>query len=233
MNNKAKITLIYAAAIILSAGILFAAFRARDYLMGFEKERPIAVNVGAEKAQEFFTIENDLTAQNQIGKEVKLSELKGKVILLCEFFAVCPHCAMRNGAELRGVVEAFGNDPNFHIVCVSIDPQTDNITKLNEYATTLNADVKNWWFLRAKDNATAHEYMEKTMKFIKVVERINPLEIESNGRYAHDLSFALINPDFKVVGKWNLAGMRSENHEKYEEMKKEMMERIKKELEKK
>jgi hypothetical protein len=53
---------------------------------------------------DWFAIATDLTAINQDGKtQVKLSDLKGKVWIAAEFFAVCPHCAVRNGEELKKI----------------------------------------------------------------------------------------------------------------------------------
>ena len=41
-----------------------------------------------EKAETFFQIRKDFTGVNQAGQPVKLSDLKGKVWLVAEFFAV-------------------------------------------------------------------------------------------------------------------------------------------------
>ena len=61
------------------------------------------------------------------------------------------------------------------------------------------------------------------------------MDIETNGRYAHDLGFILVNRDFKVVGKWPLADARSEEAKKldpalYQSLKDELFARIRLEL---
>lgn len=228
MNRTTKIIGIYVSAIAASVAILWAAFWVRDGLI--EREKPYVVNTGAQKKELFFPIEKDLEATNQAGQQVKLSDLKGKVWVVGEFFAVCPHCAMRNGQELRELVNTFSCDKNFHLACVSIDPETDNVEKLKDYASALNADPASWWFLTTGSNPIAHEYMEKTLKFFKVKLRIDPADIESNGKYAHDLGLAVVNKNFEVVGKWPLAEARKENPALYESMKKEMYDKIREEL---
>jgi cytochrome oxidase Cu insertion factor (SCO1/SenC/PrrC family) len=228
MNRKLKIIGVYTLTAIVSVVILTAAFWVRNGLI--EREKPMIVNGGSEKQEVLFAIEKDLEATNQAGELVKLSSLKGKVWVVGEFFAICPHCAMRNGQELRGLIDEFGKDPAFHLTCISIDPETDNVEKLKEYASALNADPSNWWFLTTNNTQTAHEYMEGTMKFFKVKLRTDPLDIESNGKYMHDLGLAVVNKNFEVVGKWPLAEARKQNPALYETMKQEMYETIRREL---
>ena len=228
MNQTSKIVGIYAATIVASAAILYAAFWVRGGII--EREKPFVVNTGADQPETLFPIANDLEATNQAGEVVKLSDLKGKVWVVAEFFAICPHCALRNGQELRELLNEFSGDPKFHLACVSIDPETDNVERLKDYASALNADPKQWWFLTTGDNAKAHAYMEGTLKFFKVKERTDPADIESNGKYAHDLGLALVNANFEVVGKWPLADARKTDPALYETLKQDMYQKIRKEL---
>lgn len=228
MNRTTKIVGIYALTAVACVAILWTAFWVRDGLI--EREKPFVVNAGAEPVSTLFPIERDFEAINQAGEKVKLSDLKGKVFVVAEFFAVCPHCAVRNGQELRGLLDEFGQDGRFHLACISIDPETDNVDRLKDYAAALNADAKQWWFLTNGNNAAAHEYMEGTMKFFKIKQRIDPADIESNGRYAHDLGLALVNKNFEVVGKWPLADARKTDPALYETLKREMYEKIRAEL---
>jgi protein SCO1 len=227
MSSKMKIAIIYGSAVLVSAIILFIAFSLRGRLAQFE--RPIAVNTGVEKTPKFFSIDKDLEAKNQNGVVVKLSDLKGKVFIVAEFFAVCPHCAVRNGADMRELITEFGSNPNFHIACISIDPETDNIDKLKDYSSALNADPKNWWFLTTDNRQIAHDYMDKTLKFFSVRERTDPADIESNGRYSHDLGLMLVNQNFEVVGKWPIAESRKDPA-LYEKLKAEMYAAIREQL---
>lgn len=228
MNRTAKIVSIYVVTAIASAAILYVAFWVRSGLI--EREKPYIVNSGAEVPEVLFAIDRDLEATNQTGQQVKLSDLKGKVWVVAEFFAVCPHCAMRNGQELREILNEFSTHKDFHLTCISIDPETDNVDKLKDYASALNADPANWWFLTTDNNAKAHQYMEETMKFFKVKSRVDPADVESNGKYAHDLGLALVNKNFEVVGKWPLADARKTDPALYESLKKDMYEKIRKEL---
>ncbi len=236
MSRKTTIALFYTGVAVISIAILALAFFIRSKMP--RPDLPPIVNYGKEESTRWFEIGRDLDATNQEGRQVKLSELKGKVWVVAEFFAICPHCAVRNGEELRKIYDEFRNHPDFHIVCVSVDPENDKVEQLADYGKALNADPKNWWFLNAGDAKTTHEYMEKELKFFAIKERTDPVDIETNGRYSHDLGFLLVDRDFRVVGKWPLADARSEQARQtdpklYERLKKEMFDRIRTELDQK
>ncbi len=233
MKRQTTITLFYTGVALVSAAILWTAFYIRGRMP--KPDMAAIVDVGKETPQEWFEIKQDLEAVNQDGKRVKLSDLRGKVWLVAEFFAVCPHCAVRNGEELRKILDEFGKHPDFHIVCITVDPENDPQEKLRDYASALSADSRNWWFLNAGDATTTHRYMEDVLKFMGIRKRTDPADIEANGLYLHDLSFALVDRDFKVVGKWALAEARAEDKRKlypelYDQIKTDLFNRIRSEL---
>jgi cytochrome oxidase Cu insertion factor (SCO1/SenC/PrrC family) len=233
MKRNTTIALFYSGVALVSAAILGLAFFLRSRMP--EPDMAAIVDIGKETVPRWFAIGNDLTATNQDGATVKLSDLKGKIWVAAEFFAICPHCAVRNGEELRKIYDEFKGHPDFHIVCITVDPENDKQEKLSDYAKALGADTANWWFLNAGDAKTTHAYLENELKFFAIRERTDPVEIEANGRYSHDLGFLLVDRDFRVIGKWPLADARSEqarkdNPELYPQLKKELFDRIRMEL---
>lgn len=236
MKRTTQITLFYTGVAAISIGILCLAMWIRPGLTSTYKG-PAVVNTGKESAPQWFEISKDLTAVNQDNQQVKLSDLRGKVWVVAEFFAICPHCAVRNGEELKKLHDEFGKHPDFHITCITVDPENDNVEKLGDYAEALGAETKNWWFLNAGDAKTTHDYLENELKFFGIRERTDPVDIEANGKYAHDLGFLLVDREFRVIGKWPLADARSEEAKKrdpemYDKMKKELYNRIRTELDK-
>jgi protein SCO1/2 len=235
MKRTTTITLFYTGVAAVSVGIISLAMWLRPGL-NTPYQAPV-IDTGKEAAPQWFEISKDLSAINQDNQPVKLSDLRGKVWIVAEFFAICPHCAVRNGEELRKLYDEFGKHPDFHITCISVDPENDKQEKLADYAKALSAESKNWWFLNPGDAKTTHEYLEKELKFFGIRERTDPLDIEANGKYAHDLGFILVDRDFKVIGKWPLADARSEEGKKldpnlYQKLKDELFSRIRAELEK-
>lgn len=235
MKRNTTITLFYIGVAIISAAILATAFFIRS-----RHPKPdllLIVDAGRESPSMLFEIGKDLDAINQEGKQVKLSDLRGKVWIAAEFFAVCPHCAVRNGEELRKIYDEFRSHPDFHIVCITVDPDNDKQEKLSDYAKALSAETQNWWFLNAGSASETHTYLEEELKFFGVIERTDPADIEANGRFSHDLGFLLVDREFRVIGKWPLADARSEEARKrdpelYQKLKDDLFRRILNELEK-
>jgi len=237
MNRKFSIFLVYLGVAVISAAILFVCHYLQTHEKDHTAEYKAIVNQGKASEPQWFEIGKDLQAVNQDNQQVKLSDLKGKVWVVAQFFAVCPHCAVRNGQELRAIYDEFKGNPDFHIACISVDPDTDKQDRLSDYAKALGADSKNWWFLNAGEAKSTHEYLEKELKFFSVHERTDPADIAANGRYFHDLSFLLVDRNFKVIGKYPLADARSEDMKKldpglYDRVKKDLYDRIRAELEK-
>ncbi len=235
MKRTTTITLFYSGIALLCFVILGIAFSLRSRLP--EPEMPAIVNAGRSQTGEWFKIGKDLEAVNQNGEKVKLSDLRGKVWIVAEFFAVCPHCAVRNGRELREIYDKFRSHPDFHAVCITVDPDQDDGEKLADYAKALGAEASDWWFLNAGDMKATHTYLENELKFFGIRERTDPADIEANGRFAHDLGILLVDREWNVIGKWPLADARSEEARQrepglYERLKKELYERIETELEK-
>ena len=235
MKRTTTLALFYSGVALLCAVILGIAFYLRSRLP--EPDMEVIVDAGRANTTEWFEIGKDLEAVNQNGETVKLSDLRGKVWLVAEFFAVCPHCAVRNGQELRAIYDQFRDHPDFHVVCITVDPEQDDREKLADYAKALGADVSDWWFLNAGDMKATHEYLEKELKFFGIRERSDPADIKANGRFAHDLGFLLVDRDWRVIGKWPLADARSEEARQrdpglYERLKTELEQRIREELEK-
>ncbi len=238
MTKKTTIILFYCGVALVCAAILSVVnfvIVPNIKAKGAETEAEAFQNTGQQEEKQWFPIEKDLAATNQAGEQVKLSDLRGKVWVVAEFFAVCPHCAERNGAELRGIYDEFKDHPDFQMVCISVDPETDDVGRLGEYSKALGAEPGNWWFLNAGEEDATHDYLENTLKFFGIRERTDPAEIEANGRFLHDMGLTVVDRDFNVVGKWPLADARSEEGRKldpglYESLKKEMTGRIRAEL---
>lgn len=236
MSRKAQIVAVYSVVIVLSLAMVI-------YFRGLgdrvpEAELSLVSNTGKQEVEMMFPIEKDIELTNQEGEAVKLSDIEGSVTLIAEFFAVCPHCAVRNGKELVEIYKLFGSDPDFKIVCISVDPETDKIEQLKSYGDSLGADSKNWWFVRGENEEEVHDYLENTLKFFKIKKWRNPVDIASNGRYSHDMGFMLVNRDFEVIGKWPLVDARSDQAVErdpglYGKLKLEMYGRIREELDKK
>ena len=76
-------------------------------------------------------------------------------------------CAKRNYEDLNKIYAEFRGDDNFHMVCITVDPDYDTVERLTEYAGALEADSKNWWFLTG-EREELRSYLTDEMKFLKM-----------------------------------------------------------------
>lgn len=93
----------------------------------------------------------DFALTDQSGAEVRLSQLRGKVVALTFGYSRCPnpnYCLRlsNNLAEVRGRLRArMGTD--VVLLTIGIDPEHDNGAALRAYADEFHADARNWHFL--------------------------------------------------------------------------------------
>lgn len=94
----------------------------------------------------------DFTLRDLAGERVKLSDYRGKVVVLAFIFtsckSVCPliskQMAALQGELKRGAL--FGDKAG--MLSVTVDPDNDSAAVLAQYAANLGADAAGWRFLR-------------------------------------------------------------------------------------
>jgi protein SCO1/2 len=75
------------------------------------------------------------------GETFRLSEQKGKIVLLFFGYTACPDVCPTTLAELRVLMEELGDKTEqVQVVFVSVDPERDTPEKIQEYVEHFNAD---------------------------------------------------------------------------------------------
>jgi protein SCO1/2 len=133
---------------------------------------------------------------NQMGKEVKLSDLKGKVVLMNFIYTSCPNegCDLLSRQLMRVQLllkDRVGKD--LFLVSISIDPEKDTSQVLQEYASKHKADPNGWHFLTGDKAA-----VERMMKKYAVVWKTDP-----DGKRHHSVVIALIDREGKKVAVYD------------------------------
>lgn len=85
--------------------------------------------------------------QEQSGKFFDSSQLSGRVWLIGFIFTHCPTSCPLETQYLRRLQNRFKNQPDFRMVCCTVDPDTDTPSVLTQYANRLGADETKWLFL--------------------------------------------------------------------------------------
>lgn len=87
----------------------------------------------------------ELTNQNNV--TITNDTFKGKVFVIEFFFTSCPSICPKMNQSMLAIEKQFFGNPNFGIVSISIDPETDTPKVLKKHATALGVTSSNWHFL--------------------------------------------------------------------------------------
>ena len=125
------------AALILVLGVLAWSTTLQAHEAGQEERLP---TIGAAP---------DFSLTSQDGKEVRLEDLRGKVVAVTFIYTSCPDVCPMLTDKLARVQDALGADFGHRIAFLSItvDPEHDTPEVLKEYAELLDADLAGWSFL--------------------------------------------------------------------------------------
>jgi protein SCO1/2 len=87
----------------------------------------------------------ELTNQNNV--TITNDTFKGKVFVIEFFFTSCPSICPKMNQSMLAIEKQFFGNPNFGIVSISIDPETDTPKVLKKHATALGVTSSSWHFL--------------------------------------------------------------------------------------
>jgi len=206
MNDKQKIVVIYTSVAVICLLIVLTTWLIRsNHLQPPQLEAPQYAQ--EEISAPLLTLQSDLVLKHQDGRDVKISELKDKVWAFAQFYATCPMCAKRNSQGLKTLYEKFKHDPDFVIVCITVDPANDTVEQMKSYAEALDAEDSNWWFLTG-DADSLKNYMIDEIKYQAIVKRKDPDEAARLGAFEHDMAIAVFDKNLSMVRRHDLYNAR-------------------------
>ena len=81
------------------------------------------------------------------GRQVRLSDLRGKVWIANFFYSQCTETCPIQTANMAALQNEFAREPDVRFVSISVDPEHDTPAFLSEYARRYNADPERWLFV--------------------------------------------------------------------------------------
>jgi protein SCO1/2 len=139
----------------------------------------------------------DFTLIDQLGRDVSLSELRGKVVALTFTYTHCvlPNFCFRIANNFRQLQGRFASDLGKDLVFMSItfDPAHDTPARMAEYGKTWSADPNSWHLLTGSPAVIDQLGREFGLSYWV-----------DEGVIIHSLHTVLINPDGTVAA--NLEG---------------------------
>ncbi|WP_207515190.1 SCO family protein [Longitalea luteola] len=141
---------------------------------------------------------------NQAGKKITEKDIAGKVTVAEYFFTSCPGICKVMSRHLKEVYQAFKDREDFAILSHTVDPETDSVPVLANYARQLKAEAPAWQFL------TGNKYDLYTMArqdYLLAVE--DTVEAGSKEDFIHTEYVALLDKKRRIRGFYDATNKKS------------------------
>ncbi len=149
MNKKAFIALLVAILLPLSGYLLVSYYSSRAVQMPnryFYDSVQVSQKNGKLTYDTAWHHVKNLHFTNQLGQQVSLNDLKGKIIVMDFFFTHCPSLCPRLALAMKKLQNSFPNsDSIVQFVSISIDPEHDSLQQLRGWAKRFNINPDSWW----------------------------------------------------------------------------------------
>lgn len=100
---------------------------------------------GADGKDEFHTL-GDIVLTDHHGAEISMKNFDTNIVVANIFFATCPEVCPEMNKQVQTIAEKFYKNPKIRFVSISIDPESDSVPVLKNYAARFNADKLKWQF---------------------------------------------------------------------------------------
>ncbi len=133
---------------------------------------------------------------NQLGKKVSLDDLKGKIIVVDFFFTSCPSICPGLARNMKRLQDSYKqNDTIVQFLSVSIDPETDSVPRLRDFADRYHANHDSWWFVTG-DKKEIYDFALKEIK-------ASVADVGVDTAFVHTENFFLLDTNRVVRGWYN------------------------------
>lgn len=145
----------------------------------------------------------DVTLTNQLGKQVSLHDVEGRIVVADFFFTHCPYICptltrnmRRLQQTLRGRDETRVIDTSFvQFMSFTVDPEHDSVAALKKYADDYGINHDSWWLLTGPKK-TIYDFSVNELKL-----GLQDAEVDTN--FIHSQKMVLLDKQHVVRGYYN------------------------------
>ena len=130
---------------------------------------------------------------NQDGRVVTERDLQGKVFVAEFFFTTCKGICPKMNRNMYEVYNKFKDNPDFKILSHTVDPATDDVTKLKQYADSLKIDAGTWWLVTGSKDSL---YTMARRSYLLESRENDTIPIEE--QFIHTQFFSLVDREGRV-----------------------------------
>ncbi|HUA32052.1 MAG TPA: SCO family protein [Candidatus Binataceae bacterium] len=148
----------------------------------------------------------DLNLVDQTGKNVNLSSLKGKPVLVDFIYTSCPGPCLTLTGRMNAIAKQLGPalGTQFTLVSVSIDPEHDGPQQMKQYADAHGVNQPGWLFLTGRPNdvdalLSAFKLRREREDDGSVSHVVGVFLLDSHGRELREYNGEIVKPDEVAV----------------------------------
>jgi protein SCO1/2 len=146
----------------------------------------------------------NIRLKNQLGKEVSLSDVGGKILVVDFFFTHCGGICPKLTASMRKLQRSIQlqdkrklvDTPFVQYISLTVDPERDSPEVLKRYADKYNVDHNTWWMLTG-DKHTIYDFGMNEVRLGV------PDSSSVDTSFIHSEYFVLLDRDRVVRGYYN------------------------------
>jgi protein SCO1/2 len=130
---------------------------------------------------------------SQDGKKITEKDIAGKVCVVEYFFTTCKGICPKMNNNMKDVFQAYKSEPDFLILSHTVNPETDSVSRMKQYADSLGADPKTWLFLTGTKQSL---YNAARVSYLLDDAKNNNDDISN--QFIHTQFFALVDKSSRV-----------------------------------
>ncbi len=197
MNKKAILALMLAALIPLLSYLIVKYYGSDAVQMPrryFFDSVAVVEKRGKSTSDTLWHSVKNISFTNQLGKKVSLNDLKEKIIVIDFFFTRCPSLCPQMARSMKKLQNSFRKNDNIvQFLSISVDPETDSVPRLKQFADKFNVDPGSWWLLRG-DKSQVYDFALNELK-----ASVGDSNVDT--AFIHTYNFFLLDQE-RVVRGW-------------------------------
>lgn len=127
---------------------------------------------------------------NQDGQTFTHDSLRGKIHVADVFFSHCPSLCPKVMTQMIRIQEEFKDEDIFRLVSYTCDPKRDDVARLKEYSTNIDAKAPKWQFLTG-DSDSLHDIADSYF----IISFENP---DAPGGFDHSGKILLVDENLHI-----------------------------------
>ena len=138
----------------------------------------------------------NISFTNQLGKQVSLDDLKGKVLVINFFFTRCPSICPGLARNMKKLQKSFVKNADIvQFISISVDPVNDSVERLRKFADRFDVNHDSWWFVTG-DKKEIYDFAMNEMK-------ASIADTNVDTAFIHTENFFLVDSNRVVRGWYN------------------------------